>query len=1847
MKTYCRFIHLLVLSVLLLGSLPITSPALAASLPPPVPRAFPCYRGALPPPGAICLAIPVYRDADTSAEDAIVIVRYGGRSVRGIATQTVDQPAGTAVAAIDVGPLGANLGDLLTIEIRPNAGNNTMRVLAALAPDPETLTQYLEPIYLDSKRDEAHKDIWGSVYLIDAPEEPLAGVTVELVYQGKVLTHTITVATTTNEPTFEFDASRIPHGATFQLRASDGTRRHSVNVVWSNRQIFVPIDLGWGCIGSPPLHGGGGGMPDSFCLTGVALKDGSPIAGAQVSIAIDGDIIQTETQELDSWVGPRFAAQIGQLVHRHPLDSTLVVTIVKDGYIGTVSKTLQELQVGEAWGAYLEIPLIAERTLGLGMRGGTAGPITYGTQGLYVGSAYGGGVLVQQNNKALWERRSGDSQTALPSPEISTLLALQHNSTEEDWLLAGTRTITLTSMLVASLNSGQAWRPVELPGVSGTVSALAQAPDRSLYVAVGGSLLHLQALTDPLPASLSLADATSQHTLPFAVYALAVDPQGHLFAGATDGLHMSSDAGSTWTLLQTTATPVRALTTTASYVFVGTDSGIFRCAFDGSGWAGAGINGAIFGLASDARGDNLSATTAQGIFSAPGSTLSWTQIAASDAFLTGGKTLGIPDVFDFAPGPDGTLFTATSSGAYRSSDTGQNWTSLQPTLGAVRSIAALNNGDVLVLSAQQLLRQVANSAAWTPVSGLPTTALNGTVVRTSADGQQILVGRGPGPGDSLYASQDGGATWESFNLGNDQGVSAIAFYAQPRAGIAALIATEGDGLFGWLPGAPASIVAFPSLRAAGASDRVGALTISENASACTIIAGTQDTPARTISRPCDTSSPWSNLQTLTTPDGANVGAIAMLAASTNGKLFAATSAGIFQGTLVSGWASTFGLPLRPSAVIVPQNYITRRILVTGGVQSGVLLLNDTAPDIAVQIDAPESVRGGDTTAFRVTVRNQGLLPAASGQVSLTVTFPNGISAPVQTTWNYPTLLMDEENIFSVSAPIPLQARPGMVNAVASATVAPNELYVNNNHTRASTLLDYRSAPDPAITIGGQTMAKAGKPSILVVNLSNLGDQRSTNNTVVLTMPLSATITKIEPPGTTSVGNVITWLTTDSLQSGASQNLRVTYQLPINTPKTAQLPVSAVLTTGGDDRELNNNQSNAVLRLAPGTPNVFVLTNWPRLTRLGPVDAVRAAVNTYIADENGFEIALDSDSVCRVSHLYKEFDRTVAEVAKAASEGNLQAAYRARTALVKGITTCISDIRQKYGSQPTALYIIGGDMVIPSDAIKEDTAGVPALKESDYANTLPQTDTLYSVLVNNNYPSDRVYDGVNLVIGRQPGTPDEIQAVLDAYNENNGTLNITHSTVAGYAAHLTQNTQWAACEHFKERSLPTDELPHCDDVTNSVKAGIVALTRAPQAGSAIVSLSEHGNWHQIGDLTSTFVLTSTLGQVNTMLLLACHSGLAPADAVGMETSLITALAAKGQPSFGYSGFAYASKFDGKNETSLLYAERIHQHLIENLLTGEMSLGQARVEAIDTYQAQMTSTSDPLSTKTLDTFMLYGPPTYRIMLPNGPASTNDDHDHDHDHHPPKHGTFTLIPKYTSKTYASGTLYSATVPNVLATQQVAYGHTVQPAGLVELPSGTKSVRIRNGHYRDIPNTDPIVANVVPLNQPWDYTEPAYIGPSRDWSHIYSLGRERDGTTWLRVGFGQWSPRRNTQRLVDSLTFQTVRESKPRKPRHPDMLDQPRMNDIAACQQTSTQARISTRTDSTIVQAEIVLFDQGQIRVLPMALAQGRWTTTETVPTGSDYLIQLLDDTGLTTLESNGGAYYSVPTTAQACGA
>ncbi len=241
----------------------------------------------------------------------------------------------------------------------------------------------------------------------------------------------------------------------------------------------------------------------------------------------------------------------------------------------------------------------------------------------------------------------------------------------------------------------------------------------------------------------------------------------NLFAGG-NGVWLSTNTGTSWTVIGLHDTSVIALAVSGTNIFAATNNnGVFLSSNNGTSWTS--VNEGLpngTSIAALAVGDTntsldssgppmLFAGAQNGVFLSTNNGTSWTAINNGlfdqiDALLVNGTNL-------FA----GVMGAGTDGGVFLSTNNGASWTSVKNNLPINDITALAESGTVLFAGTHGagIFRSTNNGTSWTALtSGLTNLYVNSLAV----SGTNVFAGTD----DSMYLSTDNGTTWTADGLPN-------------------------------------------------------------------------------------------------------------------------------------------------------------------------------------------------------------------------------------------------------------------------------------------------------------------------------------------------------------------------------------------------------------------------------------------------------------------------------------------------------------------------------------------------------------------------------------------------------------------------------------------------------------------------------------------------------------------------------------------------------------------------------------------------------------------------------------------------------------------------------------------------------------------------------------------------------------------------------------------------------------------------------------------------------------------------------------------------------------------------
>ena len=259
---------------------------------------------------------------------------------------------------------------------------------------------------------------------------------------------------------------------------------------------------------------------------------------------------------------------------------------------------------------------------------------------------------------------------------------------------------------------------------------------------------------------------------------------GNAGSATTNGVYLSTDSGTTWTLKNTGITGntkvACLLATSGSTLFAGkATNGIFKSTDNGDTWAAANtgltntdVNFLLY------NGTDIFAATYGGIFRSKDNGATWDAVNTG---LTNTDVLGMAMLGN-------NLFAATLGGVFTSNIDGDSWSAVNTGLTDLNIGTLFVDGSNLwagtYFSSDSIFLSTDNGANWTRKA---TGITNGWVEAFAKYGDELYAAT---VGAGIYKSTDTGDTWTAVNTGlTDQDV-----YDLLISGTTFLAATEGGGV---------------------------------------------------------------------------------------------------------------------------------------------------------------------------------------------------------------------------------------------------------------------------------------------------------------------------------------------------------------------------------------------------------------------------------------------------------------------------------------------------------------------------------------------------------------------------------------------------------------------------------------------------------------------------------------------------------------------------------------------------------------------------------------------------------------------------------------------------------------------------------------------------------------------------------------------------------------------------------------------------------------------------------------------------------------------------------------------
>lgn len=343
------------------------------------------------------------------------------------------------------------------------------------------------------------------------------------------------------------------------------------------------------------------------------------------------------------------------------------------------------------------------------------------SNGLYRGAA-GGTDLARVGNASL----PGTLYEVAVSPSGGTVFA------------GGLDTWGVSGGCFRSTDNGDTWAESKAGMNAGFVSALGVTPSGTILVGLG--LGRVEYSTDGGTTFARAALPVTGISALRAVVAVRGNANGAIVAGTAEGMYASTDGGATWTKPNANAT--RAFgSDPAQNFYAATGVGVMKSTDDGASWAGMGGGGDSYSVFHTAAGTVLSGTYNSGINRTTDGGTTWTN---SGTALFGNITIG-----RFIQLDNGTIYTHTLGGIFRSTDDGASWSAVTGTpVGTQYRTLTSAGGTIFLGTSGGLFRSVDGAATW---ENFPTGLLWSILDYLAVAGDGRLLGSG---GCGIYRSNE-------------------------------------------------------------------------------------------------------------------------------------------------------------------------------------------------------------------------------------------------------------------------------------------------------------------------------------------------------------------------------------------------------------------------------------------------------------------------------------------------------------------------------------------------------------------------------------------------------------------------------------------------------------------------------------------------------------------------------------------------------------------------------------------------------------------------------------------------------------------------------------------------------------------------------------------------------------------------------------------------------------------------------------------------------------------------------------------------------------------------------------
>ncbi|NUN70112.1 MAG: choice-of-anchor D domain-containing protein [Bacteroidetes bacterium] len=321
-----------------------------------------------------------------------------------------------------------------------------------------------------------------------------------------------------------------------------------------------------------------------------------------------------------------------------------------------------------------------------------------------------------------------------------------------------------SSKLYRSLGDSASWTTLEIVA-SGTISALAVAPDNAVLAAVSGSVYRS---TDHGNSWMKIYAGTSSQP----VRPIAALQDGSLMFATRHIIYRSSNNGSTWSQRSLHSVPG---STTFGIVDAGNGllmaanniGGVYRSENAGDTWqiSNVGLNGGRISSTKQSRNGTMYAKAGtREVFHRSAVSSQWTAIPLPALQFT---------VTDITVTPESLLFVASNRGIFRTTDLGAHWTAAD-TIGLPYPVTALlldslSHGLFALTGNNGLFHSNNLGDSWT-LRSPPVTSNTVSAIRRSPSGTLFLI-----DGQEVYRSTNDGGNWGGPFTVVNASISDIAF----------------------------------------------------------------------------------------------------------------------------------------------------------------------------------------------------------------------------------------------------------------------------------------------------------------------------------------------------------------------------------------------------------------------------------------------------------------------------------------------------------------------------------------------------------------------------------------------------------------------------------------------------------------------------------------------------------------------------------------------------------------------------------------------------------------------------------------------------------------------------------------------------------------------------------------------------------------------------------------------------------------------------------------------------------------------------------------------------------------